>query len=488
METGQAEQAMRTRWRVMGLLFPWLLVAYLGIVLPLDRLFPAVNHRLVAIALLVIAGVAIDIMLRVFVLRSRGAEIRIKNITLLSATLLISLLGIDVGFTAFANLNPSVRRDQDVLRAGRLEDRHLWDGEVMPYIYRPTDLNFWVYKPGQTSSGATYGEFYYTALLRHAVLRESVLQLRDIVIQVDQYGFRNKQGPAGVEVFALGDSFCLGHHMTDDHIWANLLAASTGTRIYNMGVSGTGPMQQVLMLEHFLKTYPEEFRPKRLLWMIFEGNDLEDSYAIKRPETAKKESWYSGIFSGTIVAGLLQAPSQLRTGSVLRLLTDGQIRFDLIWRQKTAADHYKLNGETISFPLYRSSRFGYQLFHQEYIDDASQPESYVLSHPNLPALRDAFGRMAALAKELKFEVTVVTLPSNVRLYHDAFDDFPAISEAPHFLQQVQKIARDSGFLTVDLENLLIPFAQRELIFMRDDSHWNERGHQLVAELLAEHSF
>ena len=488
METEQAREAVKFRWRVMGLLFPWLLVIYLGIVLPLDRLFPAVNHELVAIALIVLAAVAIDIMLRVFALRSGAAEVRIKNITLLSTSLLISLLAIDVGFTAYANLNPEVRRDREVLLAGRPDDRHLWDGELMPQIYRPTDLNFWVYKPGQMSAGSTYGEFYYTALLRHELLRESVLQLRDIVIQIDQYGFRNRWGPAGLEVFALGDSFCLGHHMADDLIWANRLAANTGKRIYNMGVSGTSPMQQVLTLEHFLKTYPEEFRPKRLLWMIFEGNDLEDSYAIKRRETADRENWYSGIFRGTIVDGLLKTPSQLRNESVLRLLTDGQRRLDLTGSPKTAADHYKLDGETITFPLYRSPRFGYQLFHQEYIDQASQPESYVLNHPNLPALRDAFGRMEALAKELKFEVTVVTLPSNVRLYHDVLDDFPAISETPHFLRQVQKIAQESGFLTVDLENLLVPFARSELIFMRDDSHWNERGHQLVAELLAVHLF
>lgn len=488
METGQARGAVKFRWRVMGLLFSWLLVIYLGIVLPLDRLFPAMNGTLVGILLIVLAAVATEIMLRVFVLRSGAAEARFKSITLLSASLLVSLLAIDVGYTAFTNFYPEVRRDRNVLLAGRLDDRHLWDGEVMPHIYRPTERNFWVYKPGQTSTGSTYGEFYYPALLRHELLRESVLQLRDIVIQIDQYGFRNGSGPAGVEDFALGDSFCMGHHMTGDLIWANRLAASTGKRIYNMGVSGTGPMQQVLLLEHFLTTYPEEFRPKRLLWMIFEGNDLENSYAMKRRETADREHWYSGIFRGTIVDGLLKTPSYLRNESVLRLLIDGQIRFDLMVSREAAGDHYRMDGETISFPWYRSPRFGYQLFHQEYIDQATQPESYVLDHPNLPALRDAFGRMEALARERHFEVTVVTLPSNVRLYHDVLDDFPVVSETPHFLRQVQKFARESGFLTIDLENQLAPFAREELIFMRDDSHWNERGHELVAELLAQHLF
>jgi hypothetical protein len=472
----------------MGLLFSWLLVIYLGIVLPLDHLFPVINDTLVAIVLIILAAVATEFMLRVFALRSGAAEARFKNITLLSASLLLSLLAIDVGYTAFANLNPEVRRDRNVLLAGRLDDRHLWDGEVMPHIYRPTEQNFWVYKPGQTSAGATYGEFYYPALLRHELLRESVLQLRDIVIQIDQYGFRNRRGPAGVEVFALGDSFCMGHHMADDLIWANRLAASSGKRIYNMGVSGTGPMQQVLLLEYFLRTYPEEFRPRRLLWMIFEGNDLENSYALKHRGAADRESWYSGMFKGTIVDGLLKTPSLLRDESVLRLFIDGQIRFDLVAGSYSAPDHYKLDGETISFPWYHSPRFGYQLFHQEYIDQATQPESYVLNHPNLPALRNAFGRMEALARELKFEVTVVTLPSNVRLYHDVLDDFPVVSESPHFLRQVQKFAQDSGFLTIELEDQLAPFAREELIFMRDDSHWNERGHQLVAELLAEHLF
>jgi lysophospholipase L1-like esterase len=39
---------------------------------------------------------------------------------------------------------------------------------------------------------------------------------------------------------------------------------------------------------------------------------------------------------------------------------------------------------------------------------------------------------------------------------------------------------------VDLYELLKPQASTELLYYRDDTHWTPRGHQLVADLLAEH--
>ncbi len=139
-------------------------------------------------------------------------------------------------------------------------------------------VTFKSYKPSQIRSGETYGELYYPDLLKHQVLREEVLQLRHIDFIIDQYGLRNATPPSESDVFVLGDSFAFGHHMTQSSTFPSLLKSRLGKPVYNMGVIAISPLQEYLILDYFLKTNPDAFKPRDLLWLIFEGNDLEDSY------------------------------------------------------------------------------------------------------------------------------------------------------------------------------------------------------------------
>jgi hypothetical protein len=40
-----------------------------------------------------------------------------------------------------------------------------------------------------------------------------------------------------------------------------------------------------------------------------------------------------------------------------------------------------------------------------------------------------------------------------------------------------------GFRVIDLHSLLRPFANTELLYYRDDHHWNVRGNEVVAQLI-----
>jgi hypothetical protein len=99
-----------------------------------------------------------------------------------------------------------------------------------------------------------------------------------------------------------------------------------------------------------------------------------------------------------------------------------------------------------------------------------------------------FERMQALAAEYGFQVTVLLAPTAERLYKDSFDDLPPISDEAHFIRYVQQLAGRHRFPVVDLHASLAPYAARELLYYRDDSHWNERGNRVVAEILAREAF
>jgi hypothetical protein len=477
------QNEVQFRWRFLSTLAVWLLLIYLGIVSPLDRLFPVLNHWYGAGIFLILSIVAAYAVLRQIVSRASDADELTKNVTLLAVVLLLSMLAIDVAFTAYTNLNPNFRLDQESILATRELDKHEWDGELMPVLYYPTVENFSLYKPGQVKSASVYGEDYYMALTRHHILQDSVLQTRNVKFVIDRFGLRNTDEASSSRLFALGDSFCFGYHTSQEATFPMLLKSMLGEPVYNAGVIGTSPMQQYLLFKYLLRTYPDDFKPRKLLWLIFEGNDLEEDYSTTR----RTISGFRKLFARTIMEAVANIPALIRQQSLIRLLFGEDIVLDNSLARRTTANHYKLDGETLAYPIYHSPRYGYRFFRQMYLDRATKPLSYVLNHQNLPLLADTFQRMKALAHERKFEVTIVMVPSAVRLYKNYFEDLPPISKEPHFIRYVEKLSAENGFGYIDLNSLMAPYADKELLFYRDDTHWNERGHQIVAQLLAKYA-
>jgi len=145
-----------------------------------------------------------------------------------------------------------------------------------------------------------------------------------------------------------------------------------------------------------------------------------------------------------------------------------------------------VDGIRLLYPLYHSNRNGYAFFAQDELELARKPQSYLTNHPNRPFLDQTFADMASLSRKYGFEVTVVIAPSAPRLYGPYFENFPLISEEPYFINHVENLSKGSGFDVINLYPLMQPYAEAELLYWRDDDHWNERGHEVVAEIIARH--
>jgi hypothetical protein len=459
----------------------WFLLVYLAIVLPIDNVFPSINRwrwgTVFAALLLVITTKATAWM-------HSSRRRSLTNLTLFSLTSLICMLGIDIGSSAYFNLDDR-SRDADGAVSTEM-DEHVWYGELMPRPYYPTEANFRVYKPLQQRSGFSYGEHYYRALLDHPLLRDSVLTPAKIEFTIDRYGLRNTGPPEQAQIFTLGDSFCFGYDVTQSAVFSELLKQKLGQPVYNMGVHGLSPLQELLLLEHFIQTYPESFRPRQLLWLIFEGNDLEEDYASDRVQSGQT-GLLGRAFRETLVEEAFHLPRLIRDQSLVRRITEGRVVLKTTTASSQKLDHYVLNGDRLAYPLYHSERFGYALYRPEYLERAGQPESYVLNHPNRPVLDETFTRMRDLSRKHGFEVTVVIVPTNIRLYKDSFEDLPPISEQPHFINYVRTLSDAVGFPRLDFNELMAPYAAQEFLYQRDDTHWNHRGHEVAAELLVRYA-
>lgn len=92
----------------------------------------------------------------------------------------------------------------------------------------------------------------------------------EIVLTSDANGFRNQTVPATCDILAVGDSFVEGSRVGDDECWPALVAAATGRSVYNLGMSGSSPVQYRANFEHVGRS----MKPRIVLLMLYEGNDL----------------------------------------------------------------------------------------------------------------------------------------------------------------------------------------------------------------------
>jgi hypothetical protein len=94
----------------------------------------------------------------------------------------------------------------------------------------------------------------------------------ELTLTTDAYGFRNLDVHEQYPMLAVGDSFVAGSNVSDEQAWTALLSKKLDTDIYNLGVPGTDPG---IYLNNFVVS-GRKFKPKQVLFMIYEGNDFRD--------------------------------------------------------------------------------------------------------------------------------------------------------------------------------------------------------------------
>jgi hypothetical protein len=413
------------------------------------------------------------------VLARRLSESRRRDLLALCLSLLFAFLVVDTAYTVRINSQAKRRSEQT---DERLNDPHVWHGELFPRSYHPSERAFTLYKPNVRVEGLTYGEYYERRMLESPTLVRQVLRLKRLVYTIDANGLRNRAPIRQSRLWALGDSFVLGYSTTEGLTWVDRLGDLTGQSIYNVGVSATGPALQLQVLEHLLRNGKEAAKPERLLWMLFEGNDLENSYAERTLPSAR--TGYRPLFDDTFIGDLLSLPSTIRGRSVLGRLLEGEMRATPR-RGTMSHDPYLIDGVPLATPLYQSEGWGSCMFNPEDIDRATKGEDYVQSHPNRPLLEQTFERMKILGEEFDFRVTVMVAPSAPRVHARWFPHMPQPTAAPHFIRYVEGLAKRVGFETIDLLGPLSADRSHELLYYCDDHHWNEHGNDVVARVLAE---
>lgn len=96
---------------------------------------------------------------------------------------------------------------------------------------------------------------------------------RFVDYRTDENGFRNPPRIPQADIVFIGDSYTEAAQVTEEETFARRVAAALGVTSVNLGRGAYGPQQEFIVLER----YGLKYRPRLVVWQLFEGNDLGDA-------------------------------------------------------------------------------------------------------------------------------------------------------------------------------------------------------------------
>jgi hypothetical protein len=279
-------------------------------------------------------------------------------------------------------------------------------------------------------------------------------------LRYDRHGFRNETDLTAAGIAVIGDSFVEAPMVPTPVLMTSVLGVLQKSTVVNLGLSGYGPRQQLVAL----KRYALPLHPNTIVWVFYEGNDLEDvqAYDATVPNAAQfVHTHWERSFTRNALWGIIRALER-------RECTP---RPELV-------QHY---GAVLDADGARR---------QIYFMDAGLP----LSSQQVEALQKTQGVLEAaysLCREQGIRLVVVLAPIEYRVY-EGLSNFVEASDAvkswivnnlPERLgRMVAEISRDIDYL--DLTPIFKAKAEQGTpIFLPDDMHWAPEGHRIAAEAL-----
>jgi hypothetical protein len=99
---------------------------------------------------------------------------------------------------------------------------------------------------------------------------------RIVEYRTDENGFRNAPGQRQADIVFTGDSFTEAATVAEQDTFVQRVGQATGLSVVNLGRGAYGPQQELIVL----KRYGLSYKPRLVVWQLFEGNDLTDAEAF----------------------------------------------------------------------------------------------------------------------------------------------------------------------------------------------------------------
>lgn len=329
-----------------------------------------------------------------------------------------------------------------------------------------------------------------------------------VTLTTDDRGLRNPPRTGSYDVVVAGDSFTEGSMVSDDQTWWHLLAARTGLRVYNTGVSG-------LTVREYLNNWAAfglDTGARTLVVTVYEGNDWKPLAPLPpRPARGAALPSPSALPTRAGVPDWLPAfswdPSPLRARTELALV---QLLAPI------GADWPTPATEGLSWmpvPVHAGGATRHYAFEPKHMMRLDWEPAAFAAAPEWTTNEAVLAELAALARERGVRLILAYAPVKphvvLPLVRDqvtagqlrAFAAYragrhPALPPAEPFrarlfahLDTQEHVLRDwCAAERIEFVSLTAPLrermAQGDPVYFTYDPHWTERGHLAVADHLA----
>lgn len=268
----------------------------------------------------------------------------------------------------------------------------------------------------------------------------------------DEYGLRNPpyawRNTAVTDVVLLGDSFAHGQCVSDQEDIAARLRQRL-PHVLNLASGGNGPLLELASLREFMVGR----KARHLIWLYYEGNDLEDL------ERDKKDTLLMRYLEPGYSQNILAHRQEIN-----------QALTDFVEKKMTK----QLESRPIVLPHLRNALW--ILRHKGNEVQNAQQEF------DLPLLRRVLAQAKADTDALGGRMMFVYLPEYQR-----FADVTRISSGAAHKQAVLDMARSLGLNVIDIEPAMRLTPDPLALFpYRLHGHYNAQGYALVADEILRH--
>ena len=264
-----------------------------------------------------------------------------------------------------------------------------------------------------------------------------------VKIQANNDGLRifgNPQEENKKKVLFLGDSFTHAIEVSDNKTYCSILKNTLSIEVFAIGVRGYGTLQEYMILDK----YVDEIRPD-IIVIQFHSNDFSNNYY----ELELRSIWHNNA---------MRRPYFTNNGIIYRL---------------------PKNFPAIRHIINKYSQFLYAIIGRIDLLKArhSKPVEYIIQEKGMsyPFFRDSVEITEQLIKKIKLRI-----PSTTQVYAFSADGINP------FYDELKRISEINGIHFIDGIPQAVGSA-KIATRAEDNSHWNEAGHQIAANVL-EHYF
>lgn len=311
-----------------------------------------------------------------------------------------------------------------------------------------------IHPPGKTLVGETTGD-----LVRLLGIKPD--RMYHVDLKFDSQGFRNERNYDRADIVMLGDSFLEGILVPQGDLVSSRLSRSLGIDVANRGQSGYGPQQELALL----RRVAGDLKPKIVVWLFFEGNDLLD---VPRYERFRRD-W--------------EKIKSSRDGFVARSFTRNVLFVLAGYTAPTNIDDNKARRS--SCRLFNSEdRTNYNLYCVYENKPLTQED---LRH--LETARNSILQAQEESTKIGAKLLLVYVPTKFRVYKD-YCQFPEDGYEKHWQANplpslMSEWSKSNRVPFLDLTPALRERAAAgQLVYFTDDGHWNQKGHAVAADAIA----